>query len=375
MNATSKTWDALVAGAGPAGSAAAIALARSGASVLLVERAALPRWKVCGACLGPAALASLDRLGAHDLVAGARAVPLAGMVLRTRGRAARLRLEGWAALSRSTLDDRLVEIAADLGVTVWAESRVALGPAGQTARTLRIARAGSDWEVEARVVIDATGLGRGLAEDGRPTTRAARHARIGVGAELDAPDYPVPAGELHMTVGRTGYVGLVRVENGRLNVAAAVDPSALRRRTPSEVTAEILAHAGLPPLPLTATQAWRGTPTLTRLGDAAGDRLLRVGDAGGYVEPFTGEGIGWALSDGLAAAQCARAALEGRPADARAHWRDRRAADRGLSERLCRGLTRGLRRPRLVALTVTALGAMPELATPLVRRIARAPAA
>jgi len=376
MNETSnQTWDALVAGAGPAGAAAALALARSGASVLLVERAALPRSKVCGACLGPAALASLERLGAHEVAARARAVPLVGLVLRSQGKAARLRLSGWAALSRATLDEQLVGVAAHAGVTVWTESRVALGPAHATARTVRVIRTGSEIEVEARVVIDATGLGRGLSEDGRPTTRSAPHARVGVGAELDAPAYPVPPGELHMAVGRPGYVGLIRVESGRLNVAAAVDPSALRGSTPGEVVAGILAQAGLPPLPPTAAHAWRGTPALTRSGDAGGDRLLRVGDAAGYVEPFTGEGIGWALSDGVAVAACARAALEGRPSDALAQWRSHRAARSATAERLCRGLARGLRRPRLVGFAVTALGALPELATPLVRRVARITAA
>jgi flavin-dependent dehydrogenase len=376
MNETAEgAWDALVAGAGPAGTAAAIALARSGASVLLVERAALPRQKVCGACLGPAALACLERLGAHDVATRARAVPLAAMVLRSQGKAARLRLPGWGALARARMDEELVGVAARAGVTVWTESRVALGPMGPTARTVRVARGDSETAVEARVVIDATGLGRGLAEDGRPTTHADPRARVGVGLELDLPDYPVPDGELHMAVGRPGYVGLVRVESGRLNVAAAVDPTALRERTPDAVIAGILSDAGLPPLPPTVEDGWRGTPRLTRSGDAGGHRLFRVGDAAGYVEPFTGEGIGWALADGLAAAGCARVALEGRPADALAHWRRHRAARSATAERICRGLARGLRRPRLVNIAVTALGALPELAAPLVRRVARSSAA
>jgi flavin-dependent dehydrogenase len=372
MNERSKPrWDAVVAGAGPSGAAAALALARSGALVLLFERSAFPRWKVCGACLGPAALASLDRLGAHALTVRAGAVPLSRMVLRSQRKAARLRLSGWAALSRATLDEHLVGVAARAGVTVWTEARVALGPVGADARTVRVTRAGSEIDVEARIVIDATGLGRGLAEDGGATTHAAPHTRVGVGTEIEAPDYPVAAGELHMTVGRPGYVGLVRVEHGRLNVAAAVDPSALRGSSPGGVIAGILAHAGLPPLPPTAANAWRGTPGLTRAGDAGADRLLRTGDAAGYVEPFTGEGIGWALADGLAAAECARAALEGRPADSLAQWRRHRAARRATAERLCRGLARGLRRPRLVGLAVTALGAVPELAAPFIRRVAR----
>ena len=58
MSAT-HTWDAVVVGAGPAGSMAALGLARAGAAVLLVDRATFPRPKVCGCCLNGAALAAL----------------------------------------------------------------------------------------------------------------------------------------------------------------------------------------------------------------------------------------------------------------------------------------------------------------------------
>jgi flavin-dependent dehydrogenase len=208
-------------------------------------------------------------------------------------------------------------------------------------------------------------------ENGKPATRPSRHARIGIGAELDAPRYPVTEGELHMAVARVGYVGLVRVESGRLNVAAAVDASALRASTPEHVVAGILCDAGLPPLPRTVAHGWRGTPSLTRSGEAGALRLLRVGDAAGYVEPFTGEGIGWALADGRAAAEIALRVLDGDPAEALVQWRRSRAATRSAGERLCRALAWGLRRPRLVGLTVAALGAAPQLATPLVRRAGR----
>ena len=373
MRRTATTWDAVVAGAGPAGAVAALALAREGASVLLVERARLPRGKVCGGCLGPGALAGLVALGEGDIPARAGAVPLAHMLLRGSGGTARLDVGGWAALSRTTLDRELVRAAERAGATVWTEAKAALGPMAGDARRVRIVRGASETEVEARIVVDATGLGRGLAEGAGPATRAAPNARVGIGAELDAPDYPVAAGELHMAIARGGYVGLVRVETGRLNVAAAVDATALRGTAPDCVVAGILRDAGLPPLREGTTQGWRGTPALTRSGDAGGARLLRLGDAAGYVEPFTGEGIGWAIADGLAAARMGRVALTGSPAEALEAWLRYRAARRVSGERLCRALAEGLRRPWLVGLAVRALRAVPELATPLVRRAARDP--
>jgi flavin-dependent dehydrogenase len=381
MSVAARTWDAVVAGAGPAGAAAALALARAGASVLLVERSAFPRWKVCGACLSPGAQSSLEALGASDLAVRSGAVPLADIRLRHRGGVARLPLEGWRALSRTTLDTELVHEAERAGVTFWCPARARLGQVDHDAYLVRVTKRGSEEdeiEVRARLVADATGLGRGLDEDGHATTVPAAGARIGIGAELDAPDYPVARGELHMAVGRFGYVGLVRVEDGRLNVAAAVDAPALRSGTPELVARGILSEAGLPPLPATASHGWRGTPQLDRSGEDSGAaRLLRLGDAAGYVEPFTGEGIGWALGDGRAAADVALALLQASTpasvAAALATWKQYRTDRRATAERLCRVLSRGLRRPWMVSLALATIRSAPRLALPLVRRAGRSP--
>jgi flavin-dependent dehydrogenase len=177
-----------------------------------------------------------------------------------------------------------------------------------------------------------------------------------------------------MAVGRSGYVGLVRDEEGRLNVAAAVDGARLRASTPEVAVADILREAGVAPLPRNTRQVWRGTPLLDRSGsDVGADRLLRLGDAAGYVEPFTGEGIGWALGDGRAAAAVALAALEGSPENALETWRRYRAARRSSAEGLCRILARGLRHPWVVTLAFAAVRAAPVLAVPLVRRAGRSP--
>ena len=96
-----------------------------------------------------------------------------------------------------------------------------------------------------------------------------------------------------MAVGKNGYVGLVRVEDGSLNVAAAFDPELVRRLgTPGVAGAAIVAEAGFPLIVALESAHWQGTPRLTRRTEPlAEDRLFVLGDAAGYVEPITGEGI------------------------------------------------------------------------------------
>ena len=86
------TWDAIVIGAGPAGALSATLLARQGSSVLLVERRAFPRRKVCGGCLNARALASLDRAGLEPRVRALGATTVNALRLHQRGRSAVLEL-------------------------------------------------------------------------------------------------------------------------------------------------------------------------------------------------------------------------------------------------------------------------------------------
>jgi flavin-dependent dehydrogenase len=177
-----------------------------------------------------------------------------------------------------------------------------------------------------------------------------------------------------MAVGRAGYVGLVRVEDGALNVAAALDPARLRTAGPEEVVSSVLAEAGFPPLAEQSLAGWRGTPLLTRASrDAGGERLIRVGDAAGYVEPFTGEGICWALSAGRVAARLAAAGAELWRDGLLDDWRAYRQSVLAPSQRLCRMLAAALRRPALVAASVAALRIAPALAAPFVSRAGRPP--
>jgi flavin-dependent dehydrogenase len=368
-------YDVVVVGAGPSGASAAHELAQRGRSVLLVDRAPFPRWKVCGACLSPGALSVLADMGLGDVVRELGGAPLRRLVLHARGGAAPVPLRGSVALPRATLDAALARAAVARGAVFWPASRASCLGLTDDARRLRVTRGRDDIEVSARVVVDASGLGGGLRDGPAAADEVAGGSRVGLGAVLASPEYPVAPGDLHMAVGRTGYVGLVRVAGGALTVAAALDPAALRGSEPARLASAVLTEAGLPPLPREPDAPWRGTPMLPRSNpDAGGERLFRVGDAAGYVEPFTGEGICWALSAGGAAARLADAAVERWSDTLLDEWRAYRRTTLGGSQRLCRALAAALRRPWLVRAGVAALGAVPALAEPFVAWAATPPA-
>jgi 2-polyprenyl-6-methoxyphenol hydroxylase-like FAD-dependent oxidoreductase len=163
-----------------------------------------------------------------------------------------------------------------------------------------------------------------------------------------------------MACGAAGYVGLVRLEDGRLNVAAAFDAPALKAaHAPGVAASRVLTEVGWPVPAELPDRPWRGTPALTRrLGRPSGERVLAVGDAAGYVEPFTGEGMAWALASGLAVVPLAlRVARGWRPALADVWASGRRAAAR--RQRLCRTVAWLLRRPRLARRVFGLLGRVP----------------
>ena len=376
------TWDAVVVGAGPAGSIAARQLARAGVSVLLVDRQRFPRWKVCGACVGPGALATLDSVGLGDIVVRRGGTPLRWLALAAGDRRARVPLAGTMSLSRTALDAALVDAAKAEGVEFRDEVRVVVHGVDDQAVTLDQRRGGVSSRERALVVIDATGLGGGLGVRSAGKSSAsgvavrdvvAAGSRVGIGATLDDASYELPAGELRMVVGRLGYVGIVRVEDGSLNVAAAVDRRALSVGSPSDAVERILGEAGLPTLAGTVLHGWKGTPPLThRPADVAQERLFRLGDAAGYVEPFTGEGMGWALGSGLAVVPFALEAIARWRDDLVRQWTAERRSCVG-AQRCCRWLAAGLRRPVLVRTAVGILSRAPILAEPFVNLTARVP--
>lgn len=376
------TWDALVIGAGPAGAYTAIVLARAGVKTLLVERRAFSRRKVCGGCLNVAAVAMLDRLGLVETVCAAGAERLCAVQLRCGGRAARIALPGGLALSREMLDATLVREAIASGCAFLPETAAQVRPTGahdpaspeSPRHVMLVPRLGVSQVTRALLVVAADGLSH-PSLDACPEFRGivSPCARIGVGGLTRREAVECPDGTITMAVGRGGYVGLVGVEHGQLNIAAAFDPGFLReRRSPSVAIREILVSARVPVRgPLDAVD-FQGTPPLTQQSrTVAGHRVVLVGDAAGYVEPFTGEGMAWAFA---AAARLPPIALRARQAWTAAleqEWSAAHAAIVGRKQRWCRALAAVIRIPALVGPLVAGLGIFPRAARPFFAHIER----
>lgn len=371
MSGLDSDFDVVVAGAGPAGSLAARGLAGRGAKVLLADRASFPRWKVCGACLGPGASAALEATGLSELPRRLRAVPLAYLTLASGGRQARIALHGNRALSREALDASLVEAAVAAGAQFRAGCRVSLEePVGGGG--LEVALHGAqDGVVRVGALVDATGLAGGLCG---PKPDVSVRSRVGLGAVFEEAPSDLLPGDLRMVVAPVGYAGFVRDERDRLTVAAAVDAPALHGRSPADVVADILrascASDGAPVVSAfdlsSPLHGWRGTPLLTRrMSVPARPGIFRIGDAAGYVEPFTGEGMGWAMGAALAVVPFVEAWLSGR-ADAGTAWVRASETHAVATQRFCRAVSWALRRPSLVDTSVRLLRRRPSLATPFV---------
>lgn len=343
-------WHAIVVGSGPAGAAVALRLASLGSRTLLVDRQALPRGKICGCCLSVTALREISLLGFDAFAHGA--VPLAHVRLQTVRRSAavrpdarptghhgggvRLPMPGGAVLSRESFDALLLERAIQAGAhwlpglrvtdivetdrpdepvsIAWRLASGAMSPVGP----LRADRVVLATGLADHVRVTGRASDRPIATEGPgrvPPTAArfvAAGSRIGLGAVLPPEASAIPRGELVMAVGRDGYCGIVRLEDGRIDLAAAVDRRALAGEGAafdlvSRLAGRFVSSAAL------ADSALRATRPLTHRSPlVAGDsgRVLRIGDAAGYVEPFTGEGMGWAL---LSARLAADALAGGRP--------------------------------------------------------------
>jgi menaquinone-9 beta-reductase len=360
--AAERTWDAVIIGAGPAGAIAARGLAQAGQAVLLVDRVRFPRNKVCGCCINQRAVATLDTLGLGHVVRAHRSVPLKRLQLAVGGQKATLPLPGGVALSRREFDAALVEEAVQAGATPLMETRAHLGPCDGESRKVRLLRDGQHMMATARMVIAANGLAGNLLASETPL-HAPHRSRLGAGTVVEDPPSAYESGTVFMACGRGGYVGLVRLEDGTLDVAAAFDPRFVAETGHLGKAAETILHqARLCAVPGLSDRVWRGTPLLTRrLKRPCGERVLAIGDAAGYVEPFTGEGIAWALTSGAAAVQWLTETHGARIDD----WI--RVYRRTVVKRqwLCKLVAAALRRPRFLRLGITVLARAPRLAAPL----------
>jgi flavin-dependent dehydrogenase len=315
----------------------------------------------------------------------AHAAQLSEVVFWRGQRRVAIRMPMGAAIDRGALDAGIASAAQSAGAAVWDNTAATVADDSHADfRTVALRRGGEVVEpVRARVVVASDGLGHpSLAELPEFRSTIAGTSRVGLGVanwdEASDVGLAYAAGTLHMAVADRGYLGVTRLGDGRLCIAAAVDRNVLRgvsrgdRSTAGAWMNETLASCGLPAIAGLATAPIKGTPLLTRrTSRVAGRRILVVGDAAGYIEPITGEGITWALVGAAALAPVATRGFGVWPQDVESDWT--RALNLAVVRRqtINRGLAAALRRPSVARLLFAAAAAWPGAVTPIARRLNR----
>lgn len=378
----SRRFDALIVGAGVAGSACAILLARCGWKVALVERQEFPRAKVCGECLGASSFALLDALGVGAAVRRAAGPELHQLVLMRGQDSIRAPLpaagaeHAWSrAVGREDLDTLLVAQAVACGVTLWqpwALQRVQ-GGAGDWRCVLRAMATQERVTLETDVLIDAHGSWEPL-QSLRPPVPAAASQLLAFKAHFQHTS--LAAGTLPVLLLEGGYGGMVLGAQGLATLACCIRRdrlNALRIRYPA-TSAGASVQAMLQQQCLGVRQALQGAkrigpwlaagPLVPGMHLRADDTVLRVGNAAGEAHPLIGEGMTMALQSAWLLSHTLQQARS-QPQATAMSWQTPAARD--YAEQWSR-----LLRPRLRTATVFAHLAMHRVAAPALMALLQA---
>lgn len=383
--------EVVVVGAGPAGSATALLLARTGIDVLLVDRSRFPRAKPCGDCLSLEATRVLDRLGVLQAVSDQAPASLLGWrIVSPGGRYFDARFSaagpgvtarvGALALRRRDLDACLFRAALGAGARTLSPATVESFEPGSSPRLRLRGEAGEAIELNPRFVVGADGLRSRVARCAGRVRRAPRlrkfsltlHVRDVVGVD--------ELGEMHVSDGLC--LGIAPVGRGVHNLTLVADS----RRHAHEVRSGAgpffasalrcfaalpagLAAATLDGVPLQEALACdlpgflASGPFDVPCGSAAGAGFALVGDAAGYFDPFTGQGVYQALRGAELLAAALIPALAGRRRNVGV------LHGYGWKHRLL------VRPSRLMQYGIDGVLARPALADRAIDRLSRAPAA
>jgi menaquinone-9 beta-reductase len=299
-----KTFDVAIVGGGPAGSTCGAFCAAAGLRTIVLEREKFPREKVCGDCLNPACWPVLRRLGIAERV---RQLPHGILhsveFIAIRGRKIVVDLpsgeESEIAVKRSLFDEVLLRRAGELGAHICEDMTVSVLSKCANSHGWRIETTRGETFV-ARVLVGADGRNSTVARLCNLLPRPSRE-RVALQVHI-----PLPADFGNRVVLQflpEGYSGQAPVNREELNLCLVGKPSNMPR----------LRRWAEKRFNLQRDCQWRTITPLTRAALApAREKLFLVGDAACVVEPFTGEGIYYALRSGELAAQAIAKVIRGK---------------------------------------------------------------
>lgn len=366
-------YDVVIIGAGPAGAFAAHLLAPRSLNILLVDKSEFPRAKVCGCCINNAALDLLNNYSLPDLMTEQGAVPLKELRLFEANRSASVNLPGGYSLSRNKFDAALIQSAVDRGVTFLPATTAQVLDPSQSGRAVQLQNGGTTQVIQAKIVLVADGLGgRSLERHEEFDFITETNSRFGCGAIIDdAPDYYQP-GLIYMACSSGGYVGVVRLEDDRVDVAAALDLGFSRANSgAAQAVTKILQMSNLPVPESLSTTHWTGTEALTRKRKRiAAERVFVLGDSCGYAEPFTGEGIAWALTSAAGVIELAHQGMTRWSPSLIEDWHLKHTKMIKARQDRSIAIAHGLRNDTIRHLAMPLISSFPILASSIIKHIA-----
>ncbi len=299
------------------------------------------------------------------------ATPLHWLELGAAGSAVRLPMPEGIGVSRARLDVLMSDAVCAAGGTFVQGTKASLGPIDGHFRTVPVQSGSAEALLKARMVLAADGLHGSVLRGSGHAPQVAAGARLGAGTLLPPGTMALAPGVIRMAVASGGYVGAALVEDGQIDVAAAFDPVFLRTcGGPADAANAVLSAAGYAPISLSKNIKWEGTPPLTRRASVLGaERVLVLGDAAGYIEPFTGEGMAWALTSGYVAAPLVAKAVENYDGTLVKRWESAYRAHVTSRQVVCRGIAGLVRHPLMTRALLQVLRWRPQLAQPLMRYV------
>lgn len=378
-------FDVVIVGAGPAGSTLAQRLAGAGFHVALVEHQRFPRFKACGEFMSPECLPMLSDLGVANELQQLGASEVRGMILHGYGRRAVGRfsdvgsvrapqLHGWA-IRREIFDDVLLGRAQRTsGVELFEQTRVCGLLRDDSGRVLGVSARridGEPIELRGAWTIGADGLRSRVARELGVQRSVPWLDKIALTARYSGVEWGSSA-EVHLIEG--GFFACTSVEGGLVSLNLILDRE---RYVGASLRRESLLDAKLALMPALGERLARGTrvdpvrgvgPLSAHTTQQTFNGAALVGDACGYVDPITGEGIFFALKGAEMLAESTIAALHAGRTDRSALNEYLRGRRREIAPREAFGklLQRGLRHPRIVRGALSLLQDRPELVDVLV---------
>lgn len=315
--------EVVVVGGGPAGSTVAALLATAGHDVVVLDKSRFPRHKACSEYINPEAVRLLDLIGASDLVRAAGPHQMKRMVVHApdgnqfiadfdRVESGRLAL----GLSRFRFDALLLDFAKSRGAQVVEGCHVRhVLLEGERVVGVAATVGGHHEEIRGRIVIGADGRHSIVARSLNLSRDIPWFRRTGLMAHYTNLDFGGLDDQGEMHVGRGAYVGIAPLEDGLFNVALVSASKAVIERKGS---IDAYFDEGLGAIPglhdrfagASRLGPVRGVGSMAhRLRRTVGDGYLLIGDAAGFLDPFTGEGIYEALRAAQLAAPIVHEAL------------------------------------------------------------------